>query len=81
MIELSPEQIKQVFGEEVKQGDVRERLRQQSMQFLLANQECYVAQWIIQNPFANISDYRLKFEYNDQTQTGYSASMEKINNV
>lgn len=67
--------------EEESKQNLSERLRQQSIQFLLANQECYVAQWIIQNPFANISDYRLKFEYNDQTQTGYSACMEKISNV
>ena len=46
--------------------------------FLFENQEAYVAQWIIQNPFANISDYKLKFEYNDMSLTGYTVQMVKI---
>ena len=32
---------------------------QQAVKSLAQNQECYVAQWILQNPDANISDYVL----------------------
>lgn len=56
----------------------REALRKQAMDFLLANQETYVAQWILQNPYAQVNDYRLKFEYNDQSLMGYTVVMEKI---
>lgn len=59
----------------------REALRNQAMKFLMENQETYVAQWILQNPFAQINDYRLKFVYNDQSLLGYTVEMEKIENV
>lgn len=56
-----------------------EELRRRATQFIIDNQECYVAQWILQNPFANVDDYELKFTYNENSQFGYSVSMEKKN--
>lgn len=58
--------------------DKREQLRNQAMKFLYDNQECYVAQWILQNPYANIGHYALKFVYNDASLLGYTVTMEKI---
>ncbi|AEO14563.1 portal protein [Pseudomonas phage phiPto-bp6g] len=51
---------------------------QQARKFLYDNQECFVAQWVIQNPYADINNYRLKFVYNDQSLLGYTVEMEKI---
>lgn len=62
-------------------NDKREALRAQAMKFLFDNQECYVAQWILQNPFANPEHYALKFVYNDESLLGYSVTMEKLPNV
>lgn len=62
-------------------GAKREALRNQAMKFLMENQETYVAQWILQNPYAQIDDYRLKFVYNDSSMLGYTVEMEKIENV
>lgn len=62
----------------VTDNDKREALRKQALKFLYDNQECYVAQWILQNPFANPQDYRLKFVYNDESRLGYTVEMEKI---
>lgn len=59
----------------------KEQLRNQAMKFLYDNQECYVAQWILQNPYANIANYALKFVYNDESLLGYSVTMEKLDNV
>lgn len=59
----------------------REAMMAQARKFLYDNQECYVAQWVLQNPFANISDYRLRFVYNDESLLGYTVEMEKIENV
>lgn len=56
----------------------REALRNQAMKFLMENQETYVAQWILQNPYAQMDDYRLKFVYNDSSMLGYTVEMEKI---
>lgn len=67
-VELTPEEL----------NEKREQLRKQAIEFLYNNQECYVAQWILQNPFAKIDDYKLKFEYNDQSLMGYTVTMEKI---
>ena len=60
------------------ENDKREALRKQALKFLYDNQECFVAQWILQNPYANIADYTLKFVYNDESLLGYSVTMEKI---
>lgn len=87
---ISQDEVKAVFNE-ANQNQVpltqeetvakREALRNQAMKFLLENQETYVAQWILQNPFAKIEDYRLKFVYNDKSMLGYTVEMEKIENV
>lgn len=55
-----------------------EELRAQAMKVLYDNQECYVAQWILQNPFANPADYTLKFVYHDQSRLGYDVQMVRI---
>lgn len=55
-----------------------EEMRDRAMRVLVANQEVFVAQWIMQNPFAKISDYELKF-YQDDPECVYSVRMEKIN--
>jgi hypothetical protein len=85
---ISKEQAKEMFQytaqDELRLEDMnqkREELRARAMKCLYDNQECFVAQWILQNPFANPSDYRLKFVYNDQSLLGYSVTMEKIENV
>lgn len=81
---ISRDNAKEMFEVASKlenEPDQREALRAQAMKFLYDNQECYVAQWILQNPFANPQDYRLKFVYNDATMLGYSVTMERIENV
>lgn len=78
MIQLSQHEINEMVDAQKLAGQTREQLAARARQFLFDNQECYVAQWILQNPFANISDYRLKFVYNDHTLMGYSVQMEKI---
>jgi hypothetical protein len=65
-------------GDQSNDVDKREQLRNQAMKFLYDNQECFVAQWILQNPYANIGQYALKFVYNDSSLLGYSVTMEKI---
>lgn len=75
--ELAP-QIELTAEEAVAKRDA---LRNQAMKFLMENQETYVAQWILQNPYAQMNDYRLKFVYNDQSMLGYTVEMEKIENV
>lgn len=64
-----------------QENENRIQLRKIATQTLWNNQECYVAQWILQNPFLNPADYALKFTYNDQELSGYSVTMEKVNNV
>lgn len=59
---------KQIFDE-------RDRLVEKAKRTLFNNQECYVAQWILQNPDANMSDYELHFRWNDAN--GYNVYMEK----
>lgn len=78
MIQLSQSDINEMIESQKLAGQTREELAAKARQFLFDNQECYVAQWILQNPFANINDYRLKFVYNDQTLMGYTVEMEKI---
>lgn len=78
MIQLSQQDINEMIKSQETLGKTREELAAQARAFLFNNQECYVAQWILQNPFANISDYRLKFVYNDHTLMGYTVEMEKI---
>lgn len=77
MISLDQESVDAMFA--AHKPPSREDLMKQAREFLYNNQECYVAQWILQNPFANINDYRLKFVYNDKSLMGYSVEMEKIN--
>lgn len=81
MIQLSQKDIDDMLAAQKVNGMNREQLAAQARAFLYNNQECYVAQWVLQNPFANISDYRLKFVYNDHTLMGYTVEMEKIENV
>lgn len=81
---ISAEQGKEMFNQAMEQElekPTQEQLRNQAMKFLYDNQECYVAQWILQNPYANIADYTLKFVYNDKSLMGYQVTMEKIENV
>ena len=80
---ISEEKGKEMFNVAIQpenEIDKREMLRKQAMKFLYDNQECFVAQWILQNPYANIEDYALKFVYNDESLLGYSVTMEKIDN-
>lgn len=55
--------------------------RDLAIKTLYINQECYVAQWILMNPYVNPEEYALKFIWNDQELSGYSVTMEKIKNV
>lgn len=73
MIDIPTDEITEAF-----KPKSAEELRAQAMKFLYDNQECYVAQWILQNPFENPGDYALKFTYNDKSMLGYSVTMEKI---
>lgn len=78
---ISQDDAKEMFevaSSNQNENDRREALRKQAMKFLYDNQECFVAQWILQNPYAEINDYRLKFVYNDESLLGYSVTMEKI---
>lgn len=55
-------------------------IRRQATKVLIDNQECFVAQWILQNPFENIKDYKLSFRYYDENhpEHGYHVKMIKI---
>lgn len=55
-------------------------IRRQAIRVLVDNQECLVAQWIIQNPFENIMDYKLEFKYHrdEDPELGYTVRMIKI---
>lgn len=57
-----------------------EAMRQTAINALINNQECYVAQWILQNPYARISDYQLVFAEGQPGEI-YRVSMEKKTNV
>lgn len=70
-------EIDEVTKEAFKPID-REAMMHQARKFLYDNQECFVAQWVLQNPYADINSYRLKFVYNDQSLLGYTCEMEKI---
>lgn len=70
-VKLTPEQ-------ELEQ---RNQMRQLAIKTLYENQECFVAQWILQNPYANPEHYALKFVYHDESLSGYSVTMEKLPNV
>lgn len=58
-----------------------EKMREVALMTLINNQECYVAQWILQNPFLKVSDYYLHFQWDDNSRTGYRVTMEKKPNV
>lgn len=75
---LTISETENIFTEQV---ELRQKLVEQARKFLYDNQECYVAQWILQNPYADIKQYRLKFVYNDASRSGYSVEMEEIENV
>lgn len=83
---ISNDEAKQMFEESQKQVELspteanekREHLRQQALKALYDNQECFVAQWILQNPFANPQDYTLRFVYHDESKLGYDVQMVKI---
>lgn len=76
---ISREVVASVVEEAQKPID-REAMMAQARKFLYDNQECYVAQWVLQNPFADINSYRLKFVYTDTSLLGYTVEMEKIEN-
>lgn len=58
-----------------------QKMRDTATMTLINNQECYVAQWILQNPFLKVSDYYLHFQYDENSNTCYRVSMEKKPNV
>lgn len=61
--------------------DTKERIeamRQQAMHTLMINQECFVAAWIMQNPFEKVSDYMLKFYPEEGNPNVYGVRMEKV---
>lgn len=70
--------IDEIIDQAFEAPPTMEELRAKATRFLLENQECYVAQWILQNPFVNISDYKLNFQYNPTSEMGYTVTMEKI---
>ncbi len=70
-----PTDITDAFDQE---ADMREELRKKAMKVLYDNQECFVAQWILQNPFANPNDYKLQFTYHDESLLGYDVQMVRI---
>lgn len=81
MINIPEDDVKEMFeaaSPYQNENERREALRKQALKFLYDNQECFVAQWILQNPYAEISEYSLKFVYNDESHLGYSVTMEKI---
>lgn len=78
MIDLSQDDINEMLKAQTLVGKSREEMMAQARKFLYDNQECFVAQWVLQNPFANINDYRLKFVYTDKSLMGYTVEMEKI---
>ena len=55
-----------------------EEMRERAMMALINNQECYVAQWILQNPFAKMSDYMLRFYPEEGNPNVYGVRMEKV---
>lgn len=77
IVDVPKELVDSVFEMQESPKPTPEELRKAAVNFLLTNQECYVAQWILQNPFADISQYKLKFQYNDESYMGYSVIMEK----
>lgn len=78
MIQVDQEDVDEILKAQQLVGKSREEMMIQARQFLYDNQECFVAQWVLQNPFANINDYRLKFVYSDKSLMGYTVEMEKI---
>lgn len=58
-----------------------QKMRDTATMTLINNQECYVAQWILQNPFLKVSDYYLHFQYDANSNTCYRVSLEKKPNV
>lgn len=78
---ITREQCNEIYEktslQENQADNEREKLRAQAMKVLYDNQECFVAQWILQNPFANPKDYTLRFVYHDQSMLGYDVQMVK----
>lgn len=52
-------------------------MRDQAILTLINNQEVYVAKWLLQNPYAKISDYQLVFSEGKEPGEVYRVSMEK----
>lgn len=55
-----------------------QEFRDRAVQTLINNQECYVAQWVLQNPFAKMSEYMLRFYPEEGNPNVYGVRMEKI---
>lgn len=68
---IDTEMVKDLTQEQMQ------KIRDQATMVLINNQECYVAQWILQNPFLKMSDYYLKFEPEQGNINVYKVSMEK----
>lgn len=72
---LNPSETQALFQSEAHRvTDIRNK----ALRALYENQECFVAQWILQNPFEQMSDYRLKFIYDETSDLCYTVEMEKI---
>lgn len=81
MIDIKQADLDEIFKAQQLVGKSREEMMAQARKFLYDNQECYVAQWVLQNPFVDFNNYRLKFVYTDQSIMGYTVEMEKIEDV
>lgn len=72
---------KQKLIEDMTQEELAEariKMAEYARNFLITNQEAYVCQWVLQNPFLNVGDFKLVFEYTDK---GYTCQMERVKNV
>lgn len=69
---LDSESVRELTNEQLQE------YRDRAMKTLIQNQECYVAQWILQNPFANMNDYMLKFYPEEGNPNVYGVRMEKV---
>lgn len=56
--------------------EAMQEMRDKATMVLINNQEVYVAQWILQNPFLKVSDYYLCFREGEPGEL-YRVSMEK----
>ncbi len=64
--------------EAAQQGleEKREKMIAEASRVLNQNHECYVAQWILQNPEVDFNDYQLEFVWR-QDGFGYNVYMKK----